>query len=53
MVTNRSRKSFGSRQARKIPKVAQMTGTIDIFHPLSGIFGSTSQRASTCPNLHE
>ena len=37
----------------KVPKVAHMTGTIDIFDPCSGISGPTSQRASTCPNLRE
>ena len=39
--------------AEKIPEVAQMTGTVDIFDPRSGISGPTSQRASACPNLHE
>ena len=39
--------------AEKIPKVAQTTGTIDVFDPHSGISGPTSQRASLCPNLHE
>jgi len=38
--------------AEKIPKVAQMTD-IDVFDLRSGISGSTSQRASACPNLHE
>jgi hypothetical protein len=36
----------------KIPKVAQTTGTLDVFDPCSGISGLTSQRASACPN-HE
>jgi len=40
-------------RAEKIPKVAQMTGTVDIFDLCSGILGPTSWRASTCPNLHE
>jgi len=40
-------------RAEKIPKVAQTTGTIDIFDPHSGISGRTSQRASACPNLLE
>jgi len=40
-------------RAEKNPKVAQMTGTIDIFDPHSGISGPTSQRASACPNLRE
>ena len=30
MVTNRDRKSFGSRQ-KKNPKFAQATGTVDVF----------------------
>ena len=53
MVTDRDSKSFGSRIAEKIPKVAQTTGTVDVFHPRSGISGPTSWRASACPNLHE
>ena len=40
-------------RAEKIPKVAQMTGTVDVFDPRSGISGLTLRRASTCPNLHE
>jgi len=40
-------------RAEKIPKVAQMTGTVDVFDPRSGISGPTSRRASACPNLHE
>jgi len=40
-------------RAEKIPKVAQTTGTIDVFNPLSGISGPTSRRASTSPNLYE
>ena len=40
-------------RAEKIPKVAQTTGTTDIFCPCSGISGPTSRRASACPNLHE
>ena len=39
--------------AEKIPKVAQTTGTTDVFDPHSGILGRTLQRASACPNLHE
>jgi hypothetical protein len=31
MVTNSDRKLFVSRQKRKIPKVAQTTGTVDFF----------------------
>ena len=37
----------------KNPKVAQTTGTVDVFDPRSGISGLTSRRASACPNLHE
>jgi hypothetical protein len=37
----------------KIPKVAQMTGTVDVFDTHSGIWGTTLRRASACPNLHE
>jgi len=51
MVTNRDRKSFGSR--RKISKFAQMTGTVEVFDPLSGIWGPTWRRAAACPNLNE
>ena len=40
-------------RTEKIPKVAPTTGTVDVFHPLSGISGPTSRRASACPNLHE
>jgi len=40
-------------RAEKIPKVAQTTGTVDVFDPLSGISGPTSRRASACQNLHE
>ena len=40
-------------RAEKIPKVAQETGTIDVFDPHSGISGPISRRASPCPNLHE
>ena len=40
-------------RAEKIPKVAQTTGTVGVFDPRSGISGTTSQRASACPNLHE
>jgi len=39
--------------AEKIPKVAQTTGTFDVFDPRSGISGPTSRRASACPDLHE
>jgi len=40
-------------RAEKIPKVAQTTGTADVFDPRSGISGPTWRRASACPNLHE
>ena len=40
-------------RAEKIPKVAQTTGTVDVFDPRSGISGPTLRRASACPNLHE
>jgi len=40
-------------RAEKIPKVAQTTGTVDVFDPRSGMSGHTSQRASACPNLRE
>jgi hypothetical protein len=41
------------RAKRKIPKVTQTIGTVDVFDPRSGISGPTSRRASACPNLHE
>jgi len=34
MVTNRDRKSFGSRRAEKSPKVARTSGTVDVFIPV-------------------
>ena len=37
----------------KIPKVAQTTGIVDVFDLRSVISGTTSRRASACPNLHE
>jgi len=40
-------------RAEKIPKVAQTTGTVDVFDPHSGISGPTLRKASACPNLHE
>ena len=40
-------------RAEKIPKVAQTTGTFEVFEPRSDISGPTSQRASACSNLHE
>ena len=38
---------------KKIPKVAQTTGTVDVFNSHSGVSGPISRRASACPNLHE
>jgi len=40
-------------RAEEIPKVAQTTGTVDVFDPRSGISGPTSRGASACPNVHE
>ena len=40
-------------RVKKIPNVAQTTGTVDVFDPRSGISGPTSRRASACPNLRE
>jgi hypothetical protein len=40
-------------RTEKIPKVAQMTGTIDVFDLLSGISETTSRRTAERPNLHE
>ena len=42
-----------SDRAENIPKLAQTTGTVDVFDPRSRISGPTSRRASACPNLHE
>ena len=44
MVTNRDRKSFGSR--RKNSTFAPTAGTVDVFVSRSGIWGPTSRRAS-------
>jgi len=38
---------------KKIPKLAQTTGTVDVFDQRSGILEPTSRRSSACPNLHE
>jgi len=38
---------------KKITKVAQTTGTVDVFDPRSCISGPTSRRASACSNLRE
>jgi len=51
MVANGDRKSFGLRQ--KNSKIAQTTGTVDVFDPRLGISGPTSREVSACPNLHE
>jgi len=40
-------------RAEKIPKVAEMTATVNVFDPCSGISGPTLRRAYACPNLHE
>ena len=37
---------------KKVPEVAQMTGTVDVYDLRSGISGPTLWRASACPNLH-
>jgi len=39
--------------AKKIAKVAQMSGTVDVFDLRSGVSGPTSQRVTACLNLHE
>jgi len=38
---------------KKIPKVTQTTGSVDVLDPRSGISGPTSRKTSACPNLHE
>ena len=53
MVTNRARWEIIWIAPKKNPKVAQTTGTVDVFDPPSSISGPTSRRASACPNLHE
>ena len=40
-------------RAENIVRVAQKSGTVDVFDPRSGISGPTSRRASACQNLHE
>ena len=40
-------------RAKKIPNTAQMTGTVDVLNPRSGISEPTSRRASACPSLQE
>jgi hypothetical protein len=39
--------------AKKIPKSAKTTGTIDIFDSRAVISGTTLRRASARPNLHK
>ena len=39
--------------AKEIPKVAETTGTVEIFNLRLGISGPTLHRASACSNLHE
>jgi len=53
MVTNRDATGNHFDRVEEIPKVAQATGTVDVFDPLSGISRPTSRRASACTNLHE
>jgi len=49
MVTNRARQEImWIALNEKIPKVAQTTSTVDVFHPRSGISGPTSRGASAC-----
>jgi len=38
---------------KRIPNVAQTTGTAEVFDPRSDISGPTVRRASACQNLHE
>ena len=40
-------------RVEKIAKVAQTSGSVDVFDPRSGISGPTSLRASACPDLHD
>jgi len=51
MVTNRERRSFGSR--RKNSRCCSDDWHRYFFDPRSGISGPTSRRASACPILHE
>ena len=52
-MVHQSRQEVIWNSPKKIPKVAQTTGTVDVFDPISGISGPTSWRASAFPNLHE
>jgi len=40
-------------RAKKTLNVTPTTRTVDVHDPRSGISGTTSQRASACPYLHE
>jgi len=53
MVTNRARQEIVWIAPKKISKVSQAIGTVDVFDPLSGISGPTWRRFSACQNLHE
>jgi len=53
MVTNRARQEIIWIASKKIPKVAQTTGTVNVFDPRSDISEYTSRTASACPILHE
>ena len=53
MVTNRARQEIIWIVPKKIPEIAQTTGTVDVIDPRLGISGPTSRRSSACPNLHE
>ena len=46
-------KTISEKDAGKIRKVTQTTGTFDVFDPRSDISGPTSRRVSACPNLRE
>ena len=55
MVTNRDTTGSHFDRAKKIPKVAQATGTIDVFDPPSGVSGPELPHVqifvSDAPNL--
>jgi len=53
MGTNRAEQEIIWIAPKKIPKVAQTIGAVDVFDRRSVISGPTSQRAYACPNLHE
>ena len=49
MATNRARREIiWIAPNEEIPKVAQTTGTVDVFDPRSGVSGPTSRGASAC-----